>query len=454
LPDDDDDIGGSPSGGPPSFMDSPPAAANPQPLASAIQGSIQQGQVTQPGDAPPPPPAGVPAQRPTFFRGVIKALGLALTGVQAGLTAPRNAQGPAIAAQTAANAPQAKFEQTMANKKAMTSQQLDDLNVAMTQLKLHQMHMIASKMEDDQQDAVYNMGRDTLTSLSEKGKVDILSTGDYDAITQEFGRKQADAKAAGQGLLPLQVLPAPGSSAGKPQYALVMVGKDRLTDDWKETWGAKDLGYSDDDFKAAGLSSFKFTAPSGMDQQKALQLRASQYLNWATKSEQGMAAWKKNAANNQVKTSEGQKNRDMRMSIAELNNSTRRATAQIKGLSDSADKEIISAGKTLIQANKALGAAQGKLANKAWTDLGGGESREIATLRRARDQAETNYTALQQKKDAAKAISDQRVSPKVPKGTVATKEIVLSYLQKAGGNKDKARANLTNDGYAIPKAGQ
>jgi len=395
--------------------------------------------------------ANPPAQRPTLFRGIINALGMALSqGAKAGVSAPLTAQGPAVAAETAIEAPQKQFEQKVANQKALTSLDMDKMNVAVTQLKLHQLQMITSKMEDDQRNAVYNKGRDTLEELAKSGKVDVLASGDLGAVNAEFSRRQADAQKAGQGLLPLQILPALGSTAQKPSYSLVMVGKEKITDNWDETWGAKDLGYSEEDFKAAGVASFKFHAAAGMDQQKALQLRATQYLNWASKAEAAMSKWKTGQAANESREKEGKANRDNRMAIAELNNSTRRAVASLKGLNDQTDKEIISAGKTLVAANGKLAAAQGKTANKAWDALGGGETREITTLRRARDEAEKNYNTLLQKKQVGGAVQDLNTPAKVPKGTQATKPIVQQYLQKAGGDKAKARQALLNDGYVIP----
>jgi hypothetical protein len=414
------------------------------------------GQSDVPANAPMPATqgtSGAPAKPGSLFRTLISSLGLALTrGAQAGLTAPRNAQGPAVAAETAQQAPQKDFEQRMANQKALTTADMDKMNIAVTQLKLHQMQMITHRMDEDQQNAVYNKGRDTLEELSKSGKVDILATGDIGAVQAEFNRRQADASKQGQGLLPLQILPSLGSDAKKPQFSLVMVGKEKITDNWDETWGAKDLGYNDEDFKAAGLSTFKFHAAAGMDQQKALQLRATQYLNWASKTEAGMQKWKQGQATIQSREKEGQKNRDMRMALGELQASTRRAVAGMKGLSDQTDKEIISAGKTLIAANKALGDAQGKIGNKAWDVLGGGETREIATKRRARDEAEKNYNALLAKKETGAAVSDV-INPKpaaVPKGTPITRDIANSYKQKFGGDIKKAQDAATKDGYVWP----
>jgi hypothetical protein len=257
-------------------MSTPPIAPGPSPM-----GGNQQG-------GPPKPP-------PTFFRKLLFSLGQGLIeGTKAGLQAPPGPQGPAIAAQTAINAPQQKRQQ-------LTTNQMNDMNVAMTQLKLHQIQMVTHQMDEDAQNAVYNSGRDVTTALMEKGKVNVLATGDQKSVQDEFTRRQADAKAAGQGLLPLQILPAAGSSAKDPKYALIDVGKDRLTEDMEDTWGAKDLGVSDEDFKAAGLTPFNFKAPAGMDQQKALQLMTTQHLNWLTKSQNQLGQWKRNQANLQQK---------------------------------------------------------------------------------------------------------------------------------------------------------
>lgn len=257
-------------------------------------------------------PPAPPTQQPTFFRKLLFSLGQGLIeGTKAGLEAPRNAQGPAVAAQTAINAPQQKREQ-------LTTNQMNDMNVAMTQLKLHQIQMVTHQMDEDAQNAVYNSGRDVTTALMEKGKVNVLATGDQKSVQDEFTRRQADAKAGGQGLLPLQILPAAGSSAKDPKYALIDVGKDRLTDDIEDTWGAKDLGVSEEDFKAAGLTPFNFKAPAGMDQQKALQLMTTQHLNWLTKSQNQLGQMKRQQASLDSRESEGAANRASRLQITDM----------------------------------------------------------------------------------------------------------------------------------------
>lgn len=252
-----------------------------------------------------------------FFRKLLFSLGQGLIeGTKAGLQAPLGPQGPAIAAQTAINAPQQRREQ-------LTTNQLNDMNVAMTQLKLHQTHMITHQMEEDQQNAVYNSGRDVTTALMEKGKVDILASGDIKSVQDEFARRQADAKQSGQGLLPLQILPAAGSSAKDPKYALVNVGKDRLTEDLEQTFGPSDLGVSKEDFEAAGLTSLKFKAPAGTDQQKALQLLTTQHLNWLTKSQNQLGQYKRQQAGLDAKSTESALDRQSK----ERMNSMRNATA-------------------------------------------------------------------------------------------------------------------------------
>lgn len=243
-----------------------------------------------------------PTQHPSFFRTLLFSLGKGLLeGTAAGLQAPLNPQGPAIAAANAPNIPVQAAQRSAATSAAMTSQQMDQLNVATTQLKLHQLQMVTHQMEEDQQNAVYNRGRDTLDKLMEKGKVDILATGDQKAIHDELVKRQADATAAGQGLLPLMVLPS-GPDPKKPEFSLVMVGKERLTDDIDETWGAGDLGISQQDFDAAGLTKFDYHASKGMDQQKALQLKTTQYANWLTKASNQLGQWKRGQLQADLKT--------------------------------------------------------------------------------------------------------------------------------------------------------
>jgi hypothetical protein len=432
---DDDDIGSSVDDpGNDNFSSTSPATAD---TAAGVAASAS---------APAVQPAAQP--KPTFFKGVIKSMGLALArgainGVVAGVEAPRNAQGPAIAAQTAANRPQQQLEQKQANQKAMDTQTQDKLTIAMTQLKLHQMQMITSKLDEDQQNAIYNTGRDAMDTFVQKGKVDVLATGDYGSVTAEFTRRQADAKANGQPLLPLQILPAPGSSASKPVYALASFGKDRLTDAIDITFGAADLGYSEEDFKAAGLSSFKFHAPADLDQQKALLLMTQQYNSWAIKSETIMANWKKNQANNTVKTNEGAKNRATKYTIAQLQQAGANARKAMPS-PQNPDKDVEKAVKDVTTAAKNLSTIYAK--PTIGGEVTGGQGRAEKTAERAYEAAQANLNAL----IAKNAAANEKVSAKVPKGTVATADIIKSYLMKNGNDKLATRQALINDGYTIP----
>lgn len=412
---------------------------SPQP--SAIQGSMNKGDVTDVSDKPAAPPPA-PTQHPTFFRRLLFSLGQGLIeGTKAGLQAPLSPQGPAVAAQTAINAPQAKREQ-------MTTNQMNDLNVAMTQLKLHQTQMITHQMEEEQQNAVYNSGRDVTTALMEKGKVDVLTSGDLKSVQDEFNRRQADAKQSGQGLLPLQILPAAGSSAKDPKYSLINVGKDRLTEDMDTTFGADDLGISKEDFDKTGLTPFKFHAPAGMDQQKALQLMVTQHLNWLTKSQNQLGQWKRTQLQETGRNKRAAATNDVRLKIADLNNITRRAIADKKAADASGDKLKISALGKLVTAAKNFGDAQGKIGNKAWDTLTDAETKELTTKRAALDEAKKAYDQITQKQSTAVSDLKQAVGiTKVPKGTKLTRDVAAYYLQKAGGDRPKAEKMAKDDGY-------
>jgi hypothetical protein len=293
------------------------AAPGPTPVAPDVGDGIAPGPpLGTPDSMGPVNPAPPPTQQPTFFRKLLFSLGQGLIeGTKAGLQAPLSPQGPAIAAQTAINAPQQKREQ-------LTTNQMNDLNVAITQLKLHQTQMITHQMEEGQQNAVYNSGREVTTALMEKGKVDVLATGDIKSVQDEFARRQADAKQSGQGLLPLQILPAAGSSAKDPKYALINVGKDRLTDDMEQTFGASDLGVSKEDFEAAGLTPLNFKAPAGMDQQKALQLLTTQHLNWLTKAQNQMGQYKRQQSALDTKQQESALDRQSKERMNAMRNAT------------------------------------------------------------------------------------------------------------------------------------
>lgn len=384
-----------------------------------------------------------PRPQPSFFRQLLFSLGKGLIeGTKAGLQAPLGPQGPAVAARTAIEAPQREREQ-------LTTNQMNDLNIAMSQLKLHQLHMITNQMEDDQQNAVYNRGRDTLRDFVEKGKADILASGDLKAVQDELARRQKDATDGNQGLLPNMILPTERGPNGEPQYALVSVGKERLNDDIDYTWGAKDLGISEKEFKDAGLTERKFHASTGQDSQKAFGALSMAFTNFQVQATNKLADFRKTQVKETGAMDRAKLAAFTKLQGINMNNLNRFAIAQMKLAQDAGDKTKIAALGKLITAGKNVEATKGKFVNRAFSTLTGSETQDVQTAVKQLEQAQKEYDEVS--KGAKPNIT---LTGKVPKGTVATPDVMRQYLQKAGGNKDVARTNLTNDGYKIPPRSQ
>lgn len=417
-------------------------APSPSPaLPPEIAGGIQADQQFPPLGGQPPAPPPPPTQHPSFFRNLLFSLGQGLIeGTKAGMQAPLGPQGPPTAARIAINAPQQERER-------MTTNKLNDLNVAITQLKLHQMHTMVMQEDEDRQNAAYNKGADTSTALVEKGKVDVLATGDLKGVQAEYQRRMADAKDSGQGLLPLQILPAPGSSAKDPQYALIMVGKDRLTEGWEENWGPGELGIDKEKFDAAGVTQFKFKAPQGMDQQKALQLHATQFQNWWTKSTQALAQMERTKAQQAGAGARAKLAGDVRLKVADMNNNARFAAARLKEAKMVDDKTVIAAVGKFNQADKNLKDSQGKIGNRAWETVTGKETKEITTAREAYDQAWTELQGVIADRKAARATAGQAMKDLGVNLKPMPRNLISQYKMKAGGDKEKAKQLARNDGY-------
>ena len=251
------------------------------------------------GQIPSASPQAPPTQQPQFFRKLLLSLGQGLIeGTKAGLQAPLSPQGPAIAASTAINAPQVRQQQ-------LTTNQMNALGIAMTQLKLHQLQMMVQQESEGVQSAAYDRGANTAQEFIDKGKGEFVASGDMASVQKEFNRRHTDMQEKGT-TLPLYILPAPGSSAKNPKYVLLNMAPGKLTNDQDDqVWGAKE--YSDDPaeqqaYKDAGLGEMKFKgAPAGTDNKKALELVTKAHNDWWIKSAAAVSKWKTEQAQIELK---------------------------------------------------------------------------------------------------------------------------------------------------------
>jgi len=217
----------------------------------------------------------------------------------AGVQAPMNAQGPSVAAATAPQIPTQMAQNAAGPQEVMDSAMQSHMNTAMTQIRLHQLQVVAMKLPENQQEAIYNSKRDEFKQWADKGDITEVASGDLKAVQDEFTKRQADAQAAGQGLLPLHILPSPDSSYKEPKYSLFLMGKGKLSEDIPATtWGADELGMDEDTFKKAGLVEMKMPSiQAGTDQKSAFQSRQTAHTNWVAKQGAALASWQKSQAN-------------------------------------------------------------------------------------------------------------------------------------------------------------
>lgn len=419
-----------------------PDPGNPDSIAGMSPSAPNLTPGGQPG-APPQQPGG-------FFKNLVSMLGLVLAqGAKAGVGAPRNAQGPSIAAASAIQQPQEDLRQKMATTAAATSQQQATLNIAFTQFRIHQLNMMVAKMDEEQQDAAFLHGRDFGEEILKKGEADLLVTGDRQAVEQEFEKRQADAQQGKQGLLNLQILPAPGSSPKDLKWGLYSIGKGKLTEPMNKTWGADELGIDPEDFKKAGLLKGSFQAPTGMRTDMAMQAYVAAHTKWVHDTQTAYEKWKTTQANIDSREKEGAANRANRLTIAQISNSTKRAQLALKGNSN--DRDLNSATRTLVSANNNLAKLEDKFANVAWSEISDSDKQSILTSRKAQAAAQLVWNRANEKAKNGGAAGGGS-STKVKPGTVATADVINQYKLRVGSDAAKIRKAMQDDGYVIPAA--
>src|SRR6516225_5050347 len=131
------------------------------PAAPAVGGPV----------APNLPQPMRPTQQPSFFRRVLLSLGQGLIeGTKAGLQAPLTPQGPAIAAQTAINAPEVA-------RQRLTAAQLDKIRVDMGVINLAMARYALPHVDDERAQAYYKAGQGFSSKLIESGNAEPVATG-------------------------------------------------------------------------------------------------------------------------------------------------------------------------------------------------------------------------------------------------------------------------------------
>jgi len=398
------------------------------PAAPAVGGPV----------APNLPQPMRPTQQPSFFRRVLLSLGQGLIeGTKAGLQAPLTAQGPAIAAQTALNAPEVA-------RQRLTAAQLDKVRVEMSTINLAMARYALTHVDDDRAQAYYKQGQKYANDLIEKGNANLVATGTADDIhkmmAQEKG-KNPDRN--------YMAMPNPGAGGHDQEdgYMLLEVSpKERLSEDIPERT----------------IPAFDATTPEGLT------------IHYPPRTipagKKGMTIAEYNAMATPIikisalqdadigrttgiisREAVAKAGRDLRLKETIMNNNTRYAIARLReeqAKGEKADKDVLTAVGKFNQADKNLKDSQGKIGNKVWSTLTSKETEEVRTAREAYDSAKqelNNAVAKRDTKEKGTARTQIEVTNKGP----LPKNIASQYLQKAGGNKDTARALAKADGWTV-----
>ena len=210
-----------------------------------------------------PQPLGAQG-RPGFFRSLLASL---LTGVQAGVMAPQNAQGPSQAADIAQALPQQRIQQQQQAQQFQTQQDTEKARLALTQVQLQQAQLLLRSSSDDVANKFEDAGRSMVTKALENGTGKVLFEGDRDTAHN----KQLELMKQ-NGNLSIMTLPSPSS---KGQYAVVeFQPKGTIEEGYTVTLpGDKDLGVEED----------TVDIPTGMSQSSANALLAQKARDHAAK---------------------------------------------------------------------------------------------------------------------------------------------------------------------------
>jgi len=402
------------------------------PAAPAVGGPV----------APNLPQPMRPTQQPSFFRRVLLSLGQGLIeGTKAGLQAPLTPQGPAIAAQTAINAPEVARER-------LTAAQLDKIRVEMGVINLAMARYALTHVDDERAQAYYKAGQGFSSKLIESGNAEPVATGTADDIHKMLAQKKADNP--DQAFL---AMPNPGATGHNQEDGYTLLALDPK-------------GRFDRDVPEQTIPAYSATSPDGVTTNypertipgakkgqriDAWTAIATPAIRAATQRDQDISKASQIAS----RETEGAKGRETRISIAVMNNRTKFAVAQMnaeRAKGDKADNAVLTAIGRFNQADKNLKDEQSKISTKAY-GLTGKKTDALKT-------AETAYDAAYQELQRAVAKRDARegAKPKItvtnappPPTRMATDKEMDTALKDAGGDKARARADLASRRLGVPQ---
>jgi len=403
------------------------------PAAPAIGGPV----------APNLPQPLRPTQQPSFFRRVLLSLGQGLIeGTKAGLQAPLTAQGPAIAAQTAINAPEVARER-------LTAAQLDKIRVEMGVINLAMARYALTHVDDERAQAYYKAGQGFSSRLIESGNAEPVATGTADDIHKMLAQKKADNP--DQAFL---AMPNPGATGHDQEDGYTLLALDPK-------------GRFDRDVPAQTIPAYSATSPDGVTTNypertipgakkgqriDAWTAIATPAIRAATQRDQDISKASQIAS----RETEGAKGRESRFSIAVMNNRTKFAIAQMnleRSKGDKADKDVLTAIGRFTQADKNLKDEQAKISTRAYGIATGKKTESLKTAETSYDAAFKELDRVVKKRDAAEGVKPKiQVTNAPPRVTrMATSTELKTALDKAGGDAKKARTDLAGQGLGIPQ---
>ena len=384
-----------------------------------------------------------PTQQPSFFRRVLLSLGQGLIeGTKAGLQAPLSPQGPAVAAQTAINAPEVA-------RQRLTAAQLDKIRVEMGVINLAMARYALTHVDDERAQAYYKAGQGFSSKLIESGNAEPVATGTADDIHKMLAQKKADNP--DQAFL---AMPNPGATGHDQEDGYTLLALDPK-------------GRFDRDVPEQTIPAYSATSPDGVTTNypertipgakkgqriDAWTAIATPAIRAATQRDQDISKASQIAS----RETEGAKGRESRFSIAVMNNRTKFAIAQMnleRSKGDKADKDVLTAIGRFTQADKNLKDEQAKISTRAYGIATGKKTESLKTAETSYDAAFKELDRVVKKRDAAEGVKPKiQVTNAPPRVTrMATSTELKTALDKAGGDAKKARTDLAGQGLGIPQ---
>jgi len=344
------------------------------PAAPAVGGPV----------APNLPQPARPTQQPSFFRRVLLSLGQGLIeGTKAGLQAPLTPQGPAIAAQTAINAPEVARER-------LTAAQLDKVKIEMSTINMAMLRYALTHVDDERAQQYFKFGQKYANDLVEKGNAIPKSVGDEQTMAKQLVQLKADNPGEDY-----QMYPNPGGAYGsdKAWEILNVAPKERLSEDVAATT-IPELTTEDGTFYP------KIDIPGGRKGMSIPDFRAIREgplklagLREADLARRAALASQEKRTREQISSREriAQWRNITSLAVAEKNNITRRASSLLQ----SEDKEILTGAKVVLDAQKKLADLKGKVSTiKDFFGLEGPRQDAINEAAQGLDNARNNLERL------------------------------------------------------------